>query len=439
MTSLEPRRPFGVHRDDRVIFALAIPALGALAADPLYSLADTAFVGHLGTPQLGAVAIDAAAFTASFWLFSFLAYGVTPRVARALGRGDAAAAAETGVQAVYLAVGLGAVVTLLGVLFAGPIVRGLGAGPGVEGYAVPYLRIRIFSAIPVLIAQVGHGWLRGDHDTRTPMYIALAGAGANAVLDYLLIYPAGLGVNGVAWATVACQTVVAVVFLAVLARRFENPVWRFDQRVAQRLLTVGADLSVRTGALLAALTIATSVAARMGQVPLAAWQIASQAFLLLALLLDSLAIAGQALIARHLGSDSPERASEVGRRLMSLGLVFGIVLLLVVAAVAGPLAELFTEDPAVASAARDLILWVAAIQPLSAIAFTLDGILIGASDTRFLALSMGGSSAIYVAISLVSLDRGWGTAGLAAGATIWLLLRSATTGVRFARGRWATA
>jgi Na+-driven multidrug efflux pump len=124
---------------------------------------------------------------------------------------------------------------------------------------------------------------------------------------------------------------------------------------------------------------------------------------------------------------------------MSLGLVFGIVLLLVVAAVAGPLAELFTEDPAVASAARDLILWVAAIQPLSAIAFTLDGILIGASDTRFLALSMGGSSAIYVAISLVSLDRGWGTAGLAAGATIWLLLRSATTGVRFARGRWATA
>jgi putative MATE family efflux protein len=430
------RRPGG-NQYDRAIFALAVPALGALAADPIYSLVDTAFVGHLGTPQLGAVAIGTAAFTASFWMFSFLAYGVTPRVARALGRGDLVSAASTGVQALYLAVAFGAAVSLLGVLFAGPIVRALGAGPEVATFAEPYLRIRILSSIPVLLAQVGHGWLRGDHDTRTPMYIAIAGACANVLLDYVLIYPAGMGVNGAAWATLASQTAVAAAFLVVLARRFAEPRWRFSPETARPLRRVGADLAVRTGALLLALTVATSIAARMGEVPLAAWQIAMQMFLLLALVLDSIAIAGQALIARDLGAGSLDRAMAVGRRLMSLGLILGLMLLAVVAVVARPLAGVFTDDPAVIAAAGDLILWVAAIQPLSAIAFTLDGILIGASDTRFLAGSMAISSAIFVSLAFVALAQDWGTGGLAVGATIWLVLRSATTGTRFVRGRWA--
>ena len=321
------RRP-GRNQYDRAIFALAVPALGALAADPIYSLVDTAFVGHLGTPQLGAVAIGTAAFTASFWMFSFLAYGVTPRVARALGRGDLVSAASTGVQAIYLAVAFGAAVSLLGALLAGPIVRALGAGPEVAAFAEPYLRIRILSSIPVLVAQVGHGWLRGDHDTRTPMFIAIAGALANVVLDYVLIYPAGMGVNGAAWATLASQTAVAAAFLFVLARRFTEPRWRFSPEIARQLLSVGADLAVRTGALLLALTVATSIAARMGEVPLAAWQIAMQAFLLLALVLDSIAIRGSGtdrarpggrLLGPGDGGRSPSHVARSGSRLRSSG------------------------------------------------------------------------------------------------------------------------
>ena len=160
------------HQDDRAIAALAIPALGALAADPLYSLADTALVGNLGTPELGGVAVGTAAFTASFWLFSFLAYGVTPRVARAIGSGDRPTAARIGVQATLLAFVIGAFVTLIGVLFARPIVKALGAGPDVAPFAESYLRIRVLSAAAVLLAQVGHGWLRGAQNTRTPMIVA---------------------------------------------------------------------------------------------------------------------------------------------------------------------------------------------------------------------------------------------------------------------------
>lgn len=437
---MRPRRwgrPGG-HRHDRAIFALAVPALGALAADPLYSLADTAFVGHLGTPELGAVAIGTAAFTASFWIFSFLAYGVTPRVARSLGAGNAAAAARIGTQAILLAVLLGASVTILGLLFAGPIVRFLGAKGEVASLAESYLRIRILASVPVLIGQVGHGWLRGAQNTRTPMYIATAGAVANVGLDYVLIYPAGMGIAGAALATFIGQAGVAIAFFLVLRAHLAGVGgWRFEWAVARSLLKVGADLVVRTGALLAALTVATSVAARIGIVALGGWQVAMQVFLLLSLTLDAVAIAGQALIGKYLGSAEPEQANEVGRRLMWLGLYLGLLLGSLLYAARRPLAAVFTDDPEVIAAAAGLLAWVALIQPLSAMAFTLDGILIGASDTRFLAVAMVGCSGLYMVLALAALSMGWGVAGLAAGATVWIAARAVTTGARFRRGRWA--
>jgi putative MATE family efflux protein len=425
----------GRHPDDRAIIALGLPALGALAADPLYSLADTAFVGHLGTPQLGALAVGTAAFTASFWLFSFLAYGVTPRVARALGAGDAAEATRVGVQALFLALTIGVLVSTIGVIFAGPIVRLFGASGDVAAFAEPYLRIRILSATAVLVGQVGHGWLRGAQDTRTPMLVALTGALLNVVLDYVLVYPVGLGVEGAAWATVIGQTAAALAFVMILVRRMDSPVWRWNRAVARSLLKVGVELAVRTGALLGALTVATSVAARMGDVPVASWQIAMQVFLLLALSLDSIAISGQALIGKHLGAPDG-RAEMISRRLMSWGVALGFVLCAVLLLAARPIATVFTGDERVVDAAGGLLIWLALVQPLAGAAFTLDGILIGASDTRFLAWSMAGSSALFVLISLAALSLDWGTAGLAAGATLWLIARTLTTGARWRAGRW---
>ena len=425
------------HKDDRAILALAVPALGALAADPLYSIVDTALVGHLGAPELGGVAVGTAAFTASFWIFSFLAYGVTPRVARALGAGDEAGAAAVGVQALFLALALGVTVTVLGVVFAGHIVDFLGADGRVARFAEPYLRIRVLAAGAVLVGQVGHGWLRGAHNTRTAMFVAVSGATVNALLAYLLIYPAGLGVEGAAWAVVVAQWGAALAFLLILRKRLAAAPVRPNAKVARSLMSVGGDLVVRTGALLAALTLATSVAARMGVVALGSWQVAMQIFLLLSFTQDSVAIAGQALVATYLGRRQPEAAMAVGRRLMSWGVLAGIVLGIVVFVAREPIAGIFTDDATVNSAAADLIAWIALIQPLSAAAFTLDGILIGASDTRFLAGAMVACSVLFAAVSLAALDLEWGTAGLAAGASLWLAARAGTTGARFIRGRWA--
>lgn len=429
----------GRHPDDRAIAALGIPALGALAADPLYSLVDTAFVGNLGVEQLGGLAVGVAAFTASFWIFSFLAYGVTPRVARALGAGDAAGAARVGVQALQLAILLGAAVTVVGVVFTGPIVRLFGASDEVVLHAEAYLGIRVLAAVPVLVAQVGQGYLRGAHDTRTPTYIVVAGAAANVVVGYFLIFTLGWGIEGAAWATVICQAGAAAAFLVVLNRRMFAVSWRPDLGVMGSLMKVGGELALRTGSLLAGLTIATALAARIGTTSVAAWQIAMQLFLLLSLTMDSIAIAAQAMVASALGAGEPERARAISKRLIALGLYLGGVLTLILLAAAYPLAGLFTDSSQVATLATQLLVWIALLQPVGAVAFTLDGILIGASDTGFLAIAMAVSTAVFVGVMLVLYGIEAGIWGVVAGMTIWMVLRAATTWWRFTGAGWTRA
>ena len=443
-------RMFGRHPDDHTILLLAFPALGALAADPLYSLVDTALVGNLGTTELGAVALGTTAFTASFWLFSFLAYGVTPKVARALGQGDERSAASTAVQAMFIAGVAGVVLAALGSIFARPIVTALGGDGETAVLATDYLRIRALAAPFVLVALVGHGWLRGAQDTRTPMLVAISGAVLNAILDYLLIYPAGLGVSGAAIATVVSQIIVAGWFVGLLRPRLKAAPWRFDRAAASSLLTVGAELIVRTGSILAATTLATALSARMSDVALGAWQITFQIFLLLSLMLDSVAIAAQALVAAALGRAEGKEASDlltlhpeegprrISNRLLEWGLFAGFVLGLILLLLRNVIAGAFSNDPQVVAETADLIAWLGLVQPLAAVAFTFDGIFIGALRTRFLAGSMAVSSAAYVAVAYAGYRAGWGTAALAAGATLWMALRVLTTSWLYLSPTWAT-
>lgn len=361
---------------------------------------------------------------------------MTARVARAFGARDDALAARIGIHALALAFSMGAVVTVVGVALAGPIVSVLAGGGPAADLSESYLRIRVLSSIPVQLVTVGHGWLRGVQDTRTPMYIVGAGATANIGLDYWLIYGAGWGVQGAAWATVIGQSAAAAAFLTVLIRRMKPVELRLDVSIMRKLLSVGADLIVRAGALVGALTAATAVAARMGIVALGAWQVTMQAFNFLALSLDAVAIAGQALVGKYLGAGVRHRATEIARRLMGWGVLFGIALLVGLFLLRRPVAGLFSDDAAIVTAAAGLLGWLALVQPLAAAAFTLDGILIGASDTRFLAVSMVLASALYVALGILSLGMGWGTAGLAGSMTAWLVARTAALGRRLQTGRW---
>ncbi|HEX6166145.1 MAG TPA: MATE family efflux transporter, partial [Acidimicrobiales bacterium] len=285
---------------DREIARLALPAFGALIAEPLYVLTDTAIVGHLGTPQLGGLAVASTILLTLYAVFIFLAYGTTAAVSRLLGAGDEREAAHQAVQSLWLAalIGLGVVAT--GLAAAEPLVGLMGAEGAVRENALIYLRISLLGVPAMLVVLAGTGYLRGLQDTRTPLVVAVTTAGVNLVVEVVLIYGLDQGIGASALATVVAQTLAAAVYLSRIGRAVAalGVGLRPHAPSLRRLGAVGRDLLVRTAALRAALVVATAVATRLGTVEVAAHQVAFEIWSFLALGLDAIAIAGQAMVGR---------------------------------------------------------------------------------------------------------------------------------------------
>jgi len=419
---------------DRQIRLLAIPALGALAAEPLFVLVDTAIVGHLGTTQLAALAIAATVLSAAFTIFNFLTYGTTAQVARLHGAGHEQEAAHIGAQAQWLALAIGVVLIAAVQLSAAGLVALMGGEGEVADGAVTYLRIAAIAAPAFMLASAGQGYLRGMGDLRTPLVILVVAHAVNVVLELLFVYGFDWGLAGSAWGTVIAQAGMGAAFFAVQRRAgWQRPVLAR----MRRLMRVGLEIAVRTTALLGAFLVASAVLARVGEAPLAAHQIAFQLFVFLALVLDALAIAAQVLVGRSLGAgDAAGARAAAGRTILwsvVLGSVFGVVLIVL----RDPILGLFTPDAAVVDQAREIWWLFAALMPLNGAVFALDGILIGAGDTRFLMWGMLAASAVYVPVALLALTEDWGILGVWCGLAGLIGVRLATCGARFAGRRWA--
>jgi putative MATE family efflux protein len=423
---------------DREILRLAIPAFGALAAEPLYVLVDTAIVGHLGTRPLGGLGVAGAVLSVAFGIFNFLAYGTTATVARRLGAGDPKAAAEHGVAGVWLALGLGVALAGLGLAISGPIVGAMGASAQVAPYARTYLRISLLGAPFVLVALAGTGYLRGLQDTRTPLVIALGANALNIVLELVLVYGVHLGIAGSAWGTVVAQVAAALAYLAIVRRnvRRSDASVRPDITQLRAAGAVGVYLTVRTGSLLLAFTAATSIASRIGDAQVAAHQIAFQLWLLLALCLDAIAIAGQAIVGRALGANDAALTRATSRRMLEWGVMVGVVLGLLVLALDPLLALVFTRDAAVRDELRPVLVAVALMQPLGGAVFVLDGILIGAGDVRYLALAMGIATLCFVPCAAAVLATGAGLIALWSALFVFMFARLYTMGRRYRGNEW---
>jgi putative MATE family efflux protein len=433
------RPPAGHDRGhDREILRLAIPAFGALAAEPLYVLADTAIVGHLGTRALGGLGVAGAILSVAFGIFNFLAYGTTATVARRIGAGDRKAAAEHGVAGVWLALGLGIALAVVGIALSGPIVSAMGASARVAPFARTYLRISLLGAPFVLVALAGTGYLRGLQDTRTPLVIALSANAANLVLEVVLVYGIHLGIAGSAWGTVIAQVAAAFAYLAIVRRnvRASQASGRPDPTQLRAAGAIGAYLTVRTGTLLLAFTAATSIASRIGDAQVAAHQIAFQLWLLLALCLDAIAIAGQSIVGRALGANDADLARATSRRMIQWGVGVGLVLGVLVLALDPLLALVFTRDPAVRNELRPVLVAVALMQPLGGAVFVLDGILIGAGDVRYLALAMAGATLCFVPCAVLVLTTGAGLIALWGALFVFMAARLYGMGRRFRSNVW---
>ena len=414
---------------DGEILRLALPALGALAAEPLYLLVDTAIVGHLGTPQLAALALAATVLSNLVALCIFLTYGTTARVTRLHGAGRDADAAALGPQALWLALAAGIALAAVVSALAGPLVHALGGEGHVADMSARYLRIASLGVPMALVALAGQGWLRGMSDLRTPLVIVAAANVANVVLELLFVYGFDWGLDGSAWGTVLAQLGMGIAFATVLLRVFALP----DLARIRSLVSIGAQLVVRTAALLGCFVIATAVCARIGAATLAAHQIAFQLFGFLALVLDAIAIAGQVIVGRALGAGDADEAFAAAWRMIEWSLAAGLLIGCVFLALADVVPHAFTTDSAVIDQAQELWPWFCAMWPVAAVVFALDGILIGAGDTRYLAAAM---VVAFVAFLPIVLPAGT-VAVVWVALDVLMLVRLATLGGRFVRRRWA--
>jgi len=427
---------------NRRIFALAWPALGALAADPLLSLVDTAFVGRLGTEALAALGIDTALFAFAFAVFNFLAYATTPMVAQARGRGDLVESGRVVVRGLALALGIGIVAGTVLMAAGRPLVLMMRASPEVVAPAVSYLTVRALAVPALLVITLGHGAFRGFGDTRTPLLVTLAANGLNAVLDPLLMFGAGLGLTGAAWATVIAQMVGAGSFLVLLKKRARAEGWVTHRPGLAELvpfLRIGSILVLRTLLLVAALTAATAAASQIGTEAVAAHQIVQQVWFLLAMIVDALAIAAQTMVAERIGQGDRAGARAIADRLLGWGAVAGLVLGVLLAASGRFLGPVFGAEPPVAAAIETVVPVAAVMQPVAALVFVADGVFLAVLAVRLLVASTFAGFLAAIAVIAATLGLGWGLVGIWWAVAAMIVARGVVLGVAYRSGFTASS
>jgi putative MATE family efflux protein len=431
---------------NREILRLAVPALGALIAEPAFLIVDAALIGHLGTTPLAGLGIAGAVLQTIVGLMVFLAYSTTPAVARRFGAGQPGEAVSVGINGMWLALGLGSVLAVVGAVSSPWLVSLFGASEAVSAQANDYLVISMWGLPAMLIVFAATGLLRGMQNTMTPLWIAGLGFGANALLNVLFIYGLGWGIAGSAAGTVTAQWGMVGAYVLVVRRLAAKHAasLRAQRDGLASTAKSGGWLFLRTVSLRVALLATVAVATAVGTDELAGWQIVFTIFSAAAFALDALAIAAQALIGKELGAGDERQVQRVLGRTVAWGAWFGVIVGGVIAALSGVLGIVFTGDAEIAALVQPALLVLAVAQPVAGVVFVLDGVLMGANDARYLAIAGGLTLVPFLpTLWLVSALGVDGTAGLiwlsVAFFGVYLLARLATLGWRVRSGRWMTA
>jgi putative MATE family efflux protein len=423
---------------DRELLGLAVPAFGALVAEPVFLLADSAIVGNLGTAQLAGLGIASAVMLNAVFLCIFLAHGTTAAVARQAGAGDLRRAYALGVNGIWLAIAIGIGLAGVGLALTPQLVDLLGASEQARPFALTYLRISLVGLPAMLVVLAATGALRGLKNTRTPLLATGLAAVANVPLNLVLVYPLGLGVAGSALGTVLAQMTAASWLGAVVvrgARRSSAPL-RPDRPGILATAGANAPLLARTVLLRISLLTMTFVAATQGDISLASHQIAFTLWYLLAMPPEAFAIASQAMVGHALGAADPAAARAMSRRALAWGLGTGLAMAVLLVALRPAYIPIFTDDPAVRDLVWSLALVIAAGQPIGALLYVLDGILIGAGDTRYLAWTMLAALLTFLPLAGAVLVTDAGVVTLWWALTGWLLARQVAVALRYRSGAW---
>ncbi|NUS45905.1 MAG: MATE family efflux transporter [Mycobacteriaceae bacterium] len=422
------------------VLRLAVPALGVLLAEPVYLLFDTAVVGRLGAQALAGLAIGGLVLTQVSTQLTFLSYGTTSRAARFFGAGDRAAAVREGVQASWLAVGIGVLLTVAGEALAGPVTRVLAGSSGSADGAESWLRLALLGVVPMLLGVAGNGWLRGVQDTVRPLRYVLVGVVISAVLCPMLVHGVGgaprLGLPGSALANCTGQVVAAGLFVTALLREHASP--RPRPSVLRAQLVLARDLIGRSLAFQLCFVSAGAVAARFGAAAVAAHQMVLQLWTFVSLALDSLAIAAQSLVGAALGAGRTAAARALAWRVTRWSTVFAVVLAAAFAAGSAAVPRLFTPDRDVLAHTHTIWWFFVALVPVAGVVFALDGVLLGAGDAAYLRTTTLAAAMLgFLPAVWLSLAFRWGLTGIWTGLSLFIAGRCAAVVFRARSTAWS--
>lgn len=428
---------------DRRIFALAWPALGALVAEPLFVLIDSAVVGRLGVNELAGLTLASTLLITLVSVFVFLAYATTGAVARQLGANNIRRALTMGMDGIWLALGLGLVTMTIGIATAPAVIDLMGAPSAVAPHAVDYLRYSLPGIPGMLVVLAATGALRGLQDTRTPFVVAVVGAIVNTIGSIVLVHPVGLGIAGSGLATSLTQIGMGVALLTVLLRGARGHGVPLRPRVGGIWANAraGLPLLIRTLTLRIAILATVAAATHLGATTLAAHQVVNAMWGLAAFALDALAIAAQALIGHGLGGRDVTAVRRITTRTLWWGTAAGAILGVLFAVSGWLITPLFTADAQVQQAAAWGLVVIGVLMPIAGWVFVLDGVLIGAGDGRFLAWA--GVITLVAYLPLVGLVWVFSPPGIPGLVWLWIsfaggfmLARAITLGIRSRGTAW---
>ncbi|XP_027173281.1 protein DETOXIFICATION 42-like [Coffea eugenioides] len=455
------------------IAQIAIPAAMALAADPIASLVDTAFIGHIGPVELAAVGVAIAVFNQASKIAIFPLVSVTtsfvaeedatkslsidsqeieivengvaadgekeellPKVelssksfsssqgkvvdGRRNSRHNSSAS-----SALLIGCILGIIQAIFLIFAAKPLLNYMGveSNSPMLNPAQKYLIVRSLGAPAVLLSLAMQGVFRGFKDTKTPLYATMIGDLTNIILDPIFIFLFGLGVTGAAIAHVISQYFISLILMWRLMSEVDLLAPSIKDLQLGRFLKNGFLLLLRVIAATFCVTLAASLAARVGSTSMAAFQVCLQVWLATSLLADGLAVSGQAILASAFAKNDYERATTTASRVLQLGLVLGLVLSLIVIVILKYASTIFTADINVLHLLSLGIPFVVVTQPINSVAFVFDGINYGASDFSYSAYSMISVAAVSI-ILLLLLSSRFGFVGIWLALSIFMSLRA---------------
>jgi MATE family multidrug resistance protein len=413
----------------RQVWAMAGPIVLANISIPLLGAVDTAVVGHIGEVHyIGAVAIGAMLFNFIYHLFNCLRMGTTGPTAQARGAGDHAEVRMMLARALLLAAAAGGALVALQLPILALAFWLIEASPQVEHYAREYFLIRVWALPAVLGTYAIIGWMYGLRNVRTPLVILLFTNGVNILLDLLFVFGFGMGVGGVALASVIAEYAGLAVGLFFVRRALHTlPVGGagsalFDAARLRRMVAINGDIVLRTLCVVSVMAIFMGKSAELGDLPLAANQVLYLFLVFTSFGLDGFAHAAETILGEAVGRRDADGFRH-GRRMVFLwaGLV-GLANVLVYAVFGTAIVALLTSIPEVRAAAGDYLWWPVLIPLVSVWAFMYDGVYLAATRTRIMRNTVIVAFAGYLLMVHLATPA-FGNAGLWAAMTTFLAAR----------------